>query len=131
MRTLTWQTDFWAYIESMRTRPFAWGTHDCVTFARGAIEAISDRRIELAIDWHTAIEAEARLASLGGLQATTTRYLGAPMNWACLSCGDVVLADWSLGDGLCVHDGAQLLAPGPSGLRRVPWSTARLGWRID
>lgn len=41
MRSETWHADLAEYIVSVGARPFAWGTHDCATFAAGAVQAMT------------------------------------------------------------------------------------------
>ncbi|MBB4620123.1 DUF6950 family protein, partial [Sphingomonas abaci] len=36
-----WEARLAAYLEPLRARPFAWGRHDCSTFAAGAVEAMT------------------------------------------------------------------------------------------
>ena len=36
-----WETRLAAYLEPLRTLPFAWGKHDCCTFAAGAVKAMT------------------------------------------------------------------------------------------
>ncbi len=41
IRHADWPARLAAYIEAHRSAPFAWGVHDCVLFASGAIAAIT------------------------------------------------------------------------------------------
>lgn len=132
MRTKTWQTDFWNFIEENRSRKFKWGEFDCALFAKRCIEIVTDRNIELDFNWHDEATAKDKILERGGLREVVCGKLGSYTNFANCSIGDIVLANLPIvGDTLCVHDGVQILAPDETGLRRIPWQFAICGWRID
>src|SRR3569623_1931677 len=56
--------------ERLRT-PFAWGTHDCASFAFDAVRAVSgeDRFADLRGSYDTAAKAARILKRMGGLEA--------------------------------------------------------------
>lgn len=41
IRLADWETRLAAYMEPLRALPFAWGSHDCCTFAAGAVAAMT------------------------------------------------------------------------------------------
>lgn len=134
MRKPDWQIRLHDLLLAERFTPFAWGTHDCILFAKRTIEAVSDIQIVLPGEWHDELEAEAITEAGGGLENLISLYLGSSVPWGWCAAGDVVLMRLDA-DGknltLAVHDGAQLVAPGPSGLRRVPFMLALKGWRVQ
>jgi len=47
-----WRPRLVSFVNSVRARPFAYGTHDCALFAAGAVEAMTG--VDLAKDWRGA-----------------------------------------------------------------------------
>lgn len=101
-----WQTPFFAYIEECRSLPFEWGTHDCCTFAAGAIDALtgSTFKDQLAAAYSDETTALAYIASFGSLEAAVTSWLGPSEAPNSAGPGDIVLADLELGPaiGVCL-----------------------------
>jgi hypothetical protein len=85
----------------------------------------------IELTWETEAEAQAVLDAAGGLDALVTAKLGEPVPWGACGLGDLVTADIRGSVTLCVHDGAQLVAPAGVGLARVPWEFALHGWRLS
>jgi hypothetical protein len=54
------------YLAAMRPHRFAWGTHDCVRFAAGAIAATTGRQV-LQWQWASMADAARLLRQLGPL----------------------------------------------------------------
>lgn len=59
------------------SRAFAWGTDDCVSFARDVLETLTGRRLQLPV-WHDKASADEVIASHGGLREAVCAWLGAP-----------------------------------------------------
>jgi len=135
MRYADWELRLAAYLEPLRARPFAWGSHDCCTFAAGAIAAMTgvDPMPEFRGRYHTAIGSARALRRLGRgtLAATLDAKLEAvPAPLA--HRGDVVMSSGLLGIGW----GAFLIAVGREGdreglirIERSRWVDAR-AWRV-
>lgn len=94
-RHSAWTDSLQTYLDRVREQPFEWGTHDCVTFACGAIKAIT--RVDL-IDTHvgtysTKKEAAQKLRDLGHgtLIRAVTSALGKSVHTAQAGRGDIVL----------------------------------------
>lgn len=125
-----WEVRLAREIEAARRRPFAWGTHDCATWAfdvagrlTGAASAadawrgrygcaFGSRRVMLALGWRS-------------LDAMGVALLGKPVAPAMAWRGDVVLGE---AFGICA--GAVWFAPGPGGLERRGLRDARMAWRV-
>lgn len=123
-----WPERLARYFRDAANTPFAWGTHDCVTFANGAHEAVTGVVVTLA-PWASEGEAGAALGVLGGLESAVSTVLPSiPALTA--QRGDVVLL--GLGDRawLAVCDGAIAFAPDAQGLRAAPMRLARAAWGV-
>ena len=134
-----WETRL-AHLEMQaRERPFAWGEHDCCTWAADAIRCMTgaDPLGGLRGAWRSEDEAMGLLASLGGLHAAVRARLGAPLGCVALARrGDVVMVTAGKGKALAVCMGDVAVAPGPDGLSRVPMAARDgdcrplLAWRV-
>lgn len=135
MRQENWQTMFWSVIEDSLTKPFMWGSHDCVTFAMACADAILTEKVSDGVfkefgEW--ASEQDASQAIGTDLDTCAQRVLGDPVPWQLLGQGDVALAVDDAGrEFICVHDGCQFISPAASGLQRVPFLHVKHGWRIQ
>jgi hypothetical protein len=138
MKTDGWQKRFWANIEAKKRLPFFWGSHDCVMFATSSIEIVTEidyyAQAQRRYPYSTEIEARELMKQFDGVTGLAASFLGPPIAWGSLSMGDVVVCanipfiDIEM---LCVHDGAQLLAPQKGGgLARIQFRYAMHGWKI-
>lgn len=134
-----WQKRFWAYLAAAREKPFAWGAHDCVMFATGAIDAVmgTDYYAQALVRYPYSTEAGAMglMQQFGGITGLVESFLAPHVNWGQLTQGDVVLAMPTMLHGtametLCVHDGQQLVAAAPKGIQIVRFQYALHGWKI-
>lgn len=131
-----WQTRFWTAMREAQTRPFVWGTRDCVMFATSMIDVVLGTdyyaQAKIRYPYSTEAEAAALMTQHGGITGLVASFLGEPTNWGRLGIGDIVLASTpEVGDVLCIHDGTNILAPGKlGGFERVPFRYAMHGWRI-
>jgi hypothetical protein len=120
-----WPERLAALFDGARTRPFAWGEHDCVTFAADAVLAVTGwdpARTERGA-WRNAREALRLMRAIAGSSApdaTAARRLGPGREPRRARRGDVVAIVDGRGRGaLAICDGAVALAPGPRGLTRI------------
>ena len=130
-----WPERLAAYLQTVRQRPFAWGTHDCVRFTAGAVQAVTGRDL-LPAQWADAATAARLLRALGGLRGavgTVLQPLPAP---AFAQRGDVVLVRLPQADGrarrqcLAVADGARCWAPSQGGLVAIDAGLACAAWGV-
>jgi len=130
-----WEARLAAYLEPLRLRTFAWGRHDCCTFAAGAVEAMTevDPIPEFRGRYSSARGAARALKRLGrGTLAATldAKFEAVPASLA--QRGDIVMSDGLL--GICW--GTVLFAVGREGDReglvridRRNWVEPR-AWRV-
>lgn len=131
MRLADWPVRLAACIEAARFVPFAWGVHDCCTFADDAVIAVTgqSRMAGLRGKYSTARGAAGVMRRHGGLDGAVTRMLGDPVPRA--RRGDVVLFESLLGPALGVCVGPQIAARGPDGLVLLDMSAAQMAWRVE
>ncbi len=125
-----WPERLAEYLEGARGRPFSFGTHDCATFAAGAVAALTDAEIEVPRVESAADYARFVLAA-GSLHDHVVDRLGEPLpSPAHAQRGDLVLM--LLDDrptlGVCI--GAEVAGPGPGGMVTMPMSIAAAAWRV-
>jgi hypothetical protein len=130
-----WPERLAAYLAAMRPRRFAWGTHDCVQFAAGAIAATTGRQV-LQWQWAGMADAARLLRQLGPLPVAVGAVLPALATPALAQRADLVLVQAPVLPGravrrwLAVADGAQWWAPGVNGLACGPIAAAVHAWRV-
>ena len=126
-----WQARLGALLESRLATPFAWGKHDCCTFAGDAVIACTgvDPGPELR-DYADALGGARALASFGGVAEVGDALFGAPIPPLTASVGDVGMVQAGWRDCLAVCNGATWLAPGLQGLVALPFDRASLAWRF-
>jgi hypothetical protein len=129
-----WERILAEAIESVRARPFAWGRHDCATWAfdlRRDLTGGDDVAALWRGRYHTARGAARVMRRLGweSLEAAGRTLLGDPLPSAQLAHrGDLVLAGSHPGFGVCLGARAAGIAPG--GLTFVPLAACALAWRV-
>ena len=129
-----WEARLAAFLEPVRALPFAWGRHDCCTFAAGAVEAMTgeDAMAEFRGHYRTArgsVRALRRYGA-GALEPTLTAKFGEPLPPALAQRGDVIMADGALGislGGFALMVGSE---EGREGLIRVPMARWQCAWRV-
>ena len=129
-----WERLLAAAIETARTKPFAWGQHDCPTFAFETRTALTGGE-DVAALWRgrysTALGGQRVMRRLGwtSLEEMGRALLGDPRASVLLAGrGDIALADTGLGFGICV--GASAVGMAPEGLVTVPLTSCRLAWAV-
>ncbi len=130
-----WPERLAAVIEAARTRPFAWGQHDCCLFAADCIKAMTS--LDLAHLWRGTYRdedgASAQLRRHGyrsirhlvGFQLAVHGFRR--IHPVLAHRGDVVAMAWQT---VGVMDGARVLAPGKDGLAGLSIRLARHAWAI-
>jgi hypothetical protein len=128
-----WEQLFASAITEARRRPFAWGSHDCATWA-------FDLRRDLTGGPDHAELWRGRYRTPGGYHRVLRRLgwktleeggralLGAPLaNPRLAQRGDLVLGGEPEAFGVCI--GARAAFVAPDGLATLPLSSCRLAWR--
>jgi hypothetical protein len=126
-----WPARLAGYVAARASVPFAWGSQDCVTFAVGAIEAITGKVLPLPT-WRSASEALRELAARGGIAGAVDsagmRPLLAP---ALARRGDLLLIPQLRSDAaLVVCLGHVWAGPAREGLEFGPVRAAARGWKV-
>lgn len=129
MRREDWPERLAEYVEAAREVPFAWGLHDCGTFAVGAIEAVTGTRHQIPLAVSAAAYAH-MLRDHGTLHDMTTAMLGTPIPCAYARRGDIVMIAIDGRECLAVCLGASAAAPGDAGLLMVPMRAATAAWAV-
>ena len=134
MRVENWPAALAAEIASAQNKPFAWGSHDCGTFAAAVETAVTGETGfgDALGGYKTAIGAARKLRKIGFAtieDLVAARLVEITPSFA--QRGDVVAIDTDLGPAIGVVTGADALTPGLEGLVRYPVTVARRAWRVD
>jgi Domain of unknown function (DUF6950) len=129
-----WQARLAAHFARGRRGPFAYGSHDCATFAAGAIEAVTGQNPlqELGLRYTTLRDGLRGLSRAGYLEPVAfVRGTYPEIAPALARVGDLAVLDTPEGPALGVVAGAVVLAPRvPSGLASRPLTSAVTAFRI-
>lgn len=131
VRLPDWPERLAEYVHQHRGTPFAWGGHDCVRFAAGAVQAMTGCQ-PLPTEWSDRTSAARALRRLGGLVPAVSSVLPPLSAPAWAQRGDVVLVQCAglARRWLAVCDGPLLLSPGPHGLLINPSRYAVRAWGV-
>lgn len=134
MRTPNWPLRLTTYLEAARDLPFAWGRHDCATWAFDLRRDLTGGE-DVAAQWRgrytTALGAQRVMRKLGwsDLEAMGRDLLGAPLATPLLAQrGDLVLGGEDPAFGVCA--GARAVFISPAGLVQLPLARCALAWRV-
>ena len=117
-----------AYIAARQDMPFAWGQNDCVTFAAGAVHALTGLDPLAGIArWKTERGAMMALKRRGGLIAAVSSVLPT-IALAHAHRGDIAAVEGPDGPYLMVIEGVTLVGPSPQGLDRHPRAAMIHAW---
>lgn len=129
MRLPNWPQHLDAEVASAMTRAWKIGAHDCVTFARRCVGAVTGADPLAGIEWRT--KAEMRRLTRDGLAALATETIGPPIGVAWARRGDVVLLPNANGESIGVCLGRMSAFADGIGLRFVQTLDCVMAWRID
>lgn len=133
-RIENWERLLWQAIEAARLRPFAWGLHDCPTFAfetRSRLIGGEDTASLWRGRYSTALGGARLMRKLGwtSLEAMGRALLGAPHPSPLMAQrGDIVLAGNGAGFGVCA--GSHAFGMAPEGLVSHPLTTCGHAWPV-
>jgi hypothetical protein len=134
MRRDDWPERLAVYVDGKQRAPFAWGKHDCCTFAAGAVHAMTGKHhmAEFRGKYKDEGTAQAALQSIGkgSLYHTLRGKFGNPIKPAMAQRGDLMMADVEGTPALLICLGQVSVGPGPDGLVRLPTLSCNRGWRI-
>ena len=133
-RIENWTTILAARLEAVRDLPFAWGRHDCATWAFDLRRDLTGGE-DIAALWRgrytTALGAQRIMRKLGwqNIEAMGRDLLGDPLATPLLAQrGDLVLGGEDPAFGVCA--GARAVFISPDGLVQLPLSVCSLAWRV-
>ena len=92
MRQQNWAIALQNQISEFNEKPFAWGTHDCFTFAADCVLAMTgeDKMAKRRGKYKTELGANKMLKKIGGVEKAITSELGEPIDPKLAQRGDVV-----------------------------------------
>ena len=134
MRIDNWPSRLAEAVADAERTPFAWGSHDCGSFATDCERAITGGTLfddVLGGKYKTALGAARHLKRAGFVDIealVADRLLEIPVNFA--QRGDWVVSDSDLGPVIGVMLGEVFVSPGDDGLIRQPRAFARRAWRV-
>ena len=128
-----WRTRLGAHIATHRTRAFAYGAHDCATFAAGAVHAVTGSDPAPGLAGYTTRAGGLRRLRRNGVEDhvafLASRFAEIPVAQA--QQGDLAVIDAAGSLSLGVVCGAFVLAPTqPSGLAVVPLAPIAVGGHV-
>lgn len=129
-RTPDWRPRLVTFLEEVRTRPFAYGSHDCALFVAGAVAVMTG--------FDAAAGFRGRYSTLtGGLKLITgadhvqmVRRLFDPVPSAFAQVGDIAVIGEIGVPALGLFDGETILVLREDGLGRMPRSAATQAYRV-
>lgn len=121
--------DAWrAWLDQMQEQPFAWGSNDCVTFAAGAVRALTGMDPLRGIGaWKSEVGALRALKRRGGLVAAVSSVL-TPVPASMAQRGDIGAVEGPRGPLLVVIEGLTLAGPGIDGIERIGCDRLTQAW---
>jgi len=132
MRVNNWAIALQSQITQFNEKQFAWGSHDCFTFAADCVKAITgvDKMSKHRGGYKTELGANKKLKRMGGVEKAITSELGEPISHKLAQRGDVVYFVSPMGDtaGICM--GRVIAAPAANGVLYIPMTAAKAAWRV-
>lgn len=122
------------FIDSRRETPFQWGRNDCALFCADAVQAVTGNDFAEAYRgrYSTAIGSVIALRDAGhdSIASVITGFFGDPVPVDYLQRGDIAFFNHGRGDTIGIVCGANVAAPGESGLVFFDMSMCEKGWRV-
>lgn len=128
VRYQDWPQRLDAEVARAVARTWKIGAHDCVSFARACVVAVTGDDPLAGIEWRT--RADMRRLTRDGLAALATEALGPPIGVARAQRGDVVLLPHAGGESIGVCLGRTAAFADAIGLRFVQTLDCSMAWRI-
>ena len=141
-RLIDWQARLVSYLADCRTRPFAYGAHDCALFAAGAVQAMTG--LDTAADWrgrYTTHRGGLRVLRRAGFRdhiaVVAAQFPEIPLaqalpgDLAAIGTVDEAVPGPALAPALGVMQGEAIYVLGPGGLGLMPRSAATRAFRVD
>lgn len=132
-RAENWPELLLACVDAAHSKPFAWGTHDCCTFAADCVQAMTGiDPMEKFRGRYTSARGAVRAGAEAGYTALADIWCAALPEIAPLTAqrGDVILFAAVEGLAVGVVTGHQAVAAGPDGVTSVPLELWLKAWRV-
>lgn len=125
-----WRPRLAAYLEEVRDRPFAYGSHDCALFVAGAVEAMTGKDLAANYrDRYDSLKAGLKLLTQGDHVALVGRLLEeVPPAFA--QVGDIAAIGRVGIPALGIFEGETILVLRDEGLGRMPRAAATQAFRV-
>lgn len=125
-----WRPRLVAYLEAVRARPFAYGSHDCALFVAGAVEAMTGFDAAAGFrERYDSLKGGLKLLSKGDHVALVGRLLE-EITPAFAQVGDVAVIGEIGIPALGLFDGETILVLRDEGLGRMPREAATQAFRV-
>jgi hypothetical protein len=126
IRLSDWETKLVSYASGLRHEPFAWGTHDCCTFAAGAVEAMTgvDPMLEYRGKYTTALGSARALGGKTLEEVLDEKFDQVPISHA--QRGDLAFHNNCVG----VNAGGYAWFVSDDGLARIYRSDWQKAWSV-
>lgn len=126
-RVKHWESKLFDFVKECEGKPFRWGSHDCVTFAKNCVELITGEKLDIP-KWRTKKEA-IELLSEKPLDEYTSEVLE-EINLNFARRGDVVatMTDQGLALGIFLSPNGGFASR--NGISYVPTSNLIKAWRV-
>ena len=124
-----WRSRLVAYVETVRIRPFAYGSHDCALFSAGAVQAMTG--VDLAEDYrgrYTSLKEGLKLAGGTHLAVLQSSFEVIPTAFA--GVGDIALIGEVGFPAMGIFDGEHILVLREEGLGLMPRAAATCAYRV-
>jgi len=136
LRRTDWTLLLEVYLDRHRATPFAWGTHDCVTFAVGWLDLVREDlgpqldTLATTLDYRSAHGAVLRIGQAGLHAAVEDWGQLTPVNVRSAQRGDLVLIETGGRHSIALCVGDHAAGPGVHGLELAPMDLATAAWRV-
>lgn len=125
-----WRPRLVAYLEEVRQRPFAYGSHDCALFVAGAVEAMTGFDAAAGFrNQYGSLKAGLRLIATGDHVSLVGRLLE-EIPPAFAQVGDVAVIGLVGIPALGLFEGETILVLRDEGLGRMPRAAATQAFRV-
>ncbi len=128
-RLQDWRPRLVGYLETVRTRSFAYGSHDCGLFAAGAVRAMTG--VDLAAQFrgrYDSLKAGLKLVRGGPMTILRQHFEEVPTAFA--GVGDLALIGEVGFPALGLFEGQHILVLREEGLGLMPRAAATLAYRV-
>ncbi|TAG28565.1 MAG: hypothetical protein EAZ40_03420 [Rhodobacterales bacterium] len=128
-----WRPRLVAYLASVSSQPFAYGTHDCALFAAGAVDAMTGHAIAAEYrGLYGSLKEGLKLMRREGLadHVALLRHLFEEVPTAFAMVGDIAVIGEVGTPALGIFEGEQILVLREGGLGLMPRAAATLAFRV-